>query len=131
MNLQNLTNASFEISPKKWLHQCNRCNYKWSSTKELPQTCANKQCRSRYWNKERTDRISIKSKSEFQSQNMVIIRHLKNLRGLAEDDDKFRFVLITFLEQLDYSEDPEMRMISSDFRRKYVGNATRSLKQNE
>ena len=34
-----------------WLHVCNRCHRKWTSTIQKPGTCA--KCRSPYWNKPR------------------------------------------------------------------------------
>jgi len=34
-------------------HYCNRCSYQWVSHKEFPIACANKKCRSQYWNKVR------------------------------------------------------------------------------
>lgn len=32
---------------------CNRCDYKWVGKMETPNTCANAQCRTPYWNKPR------------------------------------------------------------------------------
>lgn len=36
-----------------YLHDCNRCDYQWTSKKQDPQTCANPKCRSPYWDKPR------------------------------------------------------------------------------
>ena len=44
---------SKEIAENIWLHECKRCNYKWTSKIELPGSCANQKCRSPYWDKER------------------------------------------------------------------------------
>lgn len=44
---------SKKITENLWLHQCNRCRHEWPSKLEKPNTCANKKCRSPYWNKPR------------------------------------------------------------------------------
>ena len=43
------------------INTCNRCNYKWVGKIETPNTCANSQCRTPYWNKPRI-RKQIKRK---------------------------------------------------------------------
>ena len=35
------------------INTCNRCDYKWVGKIETPNTCANSQCRTPYWNKPR------------------------------------------------------------------------------
>lgn len=38
---------------------CKRCGHTWTTkTDELPGTCPNPSCRSRYWNREKTNRPS-------------------------------------------------------------------------
>ena len=56
-----LYDVSKRVTGKIWLHTCNRCGYEWTSKTKNPQTCANKSCRSPYWNKERV-RPTRKSK---------------------------------------------------------------------
>jgi hypothetical protein len=36
-----------------WLHECGRCGHLWTSQVESPATCAQRDCRSPYWNKPR------------------------------------------------------------------------------
>jgi len=38
---------------KYWTHICNRCGNHWVSRLETPKSCANRKCRSIYWNKSR------------------------------------------------------------------------------
>ena len=44
---------SKKITENIWLHKCNRCQHDWVSKMEIPNTCADKKCRSPYWNKPR------------------------------------------------------------------------------
>lgn len=44
---------SQEIAKGIFLHECNRCQYKWTSKAASPERCANPDCRSPYWNRER------------------------------------------------------------------------------
>lgn len=36
-----------------WRHECNRCGNVWYSRNKSPRSCANKKCKSPYWNKAR------------------------------------------------------------------------------
>ena len=36
------------------IYTCTRCGYKWAGRPNKPKTCANKKCKSKYWDKERT-----------------------------------------------------------------------------
>jgi len=38
------------LSPEYPLHKCNRCGYEWYSKNKKPNTCADRKCRSKYWN---------------------------------------------------------------------------------
>jgi len=49
-----------------WLHECNRCKYKWISKKKEPVSCANPKCRSPYWNKPR-----VRKKKKGHSNSLV------------------------------------------------------------
>ena len=46
---------SRKITKNYWLHRCNRCEYEWPSKREKPNTCADKKCRSPYWNSPELD----------------------------------------------------------------------------
>ena len=51
--MKTLIQKSKKIAGNNWLHKCNRCKYEWVSKKKTPNTCAEKKCRSPYWNKPR------------------------------------------------------------------------------
>jgi hypothetical protein len=44
---------SQEVSKGIFLHECNRCDFKWTSKAASPGSCANQKCRSPYWDKKR------------------------------------------------------------------------------
>jgi len=48
------------LTPEKsidgiYTHTCNRCGYSWETETETPNNCAN--CKSRYWNKPRKNKM--------------------------------------------------------------------------
>lgn len=45
---------------------CNRCNYNWTPKEDaIPKTCANKKCKSPYWNKKRINTIKLQKEKIF------------------------------------------------------------------
>ena len=48
-----LTSQINKVTPKLFIHNCNRCNHKWIGKLAEPKTCANPKCRTPYWNKPR------------------------------------------------------------------------------
>ena len=99
-------------------HRCSRCSYLWTS-KITPKTCANKSCRSPYWNKERANKKNKIYFTSLTKNDLTIFRHLENLKGLAEDDNSYSFILLSYLGALDDSRNPRMVEIANNFRKKY------------
>lgn len=49
-----IENLVFRKKPENYfLNTCNRCGHTWQGATDSPKTCANKKCKSPYWNKER------------------------------------------------------------------------------
>jgi hypothetical protein len=47
------SSSSMKLFGKYVMHTCNRCGNQWVSKLEEPKSCANRKCRSIYWNKVR------------------------------------------------------------------------------
>lgn len=48
-----ISSMSKKVDGNYWRHECNRCDHIWYSTTSDPKTCADKDCKSPYWNKKR------------------------------------------------------------------------------
>lgn len=48
-----ISTMSKKVDGNYWRHECNRCDHIWYSTTPDPKTCADKDCKSPYWNKKR------------------------------------------------------------------------------
>ena len=48
-----LMKSSMKLFGDYVMHTCNRCGNQWVSKLEEPKSCANRKCRSIYWNKTR------------------------------------------------------------------------------
>lgn len=126
-----LMEYSLLIFPNVWLHKCNRCKYTWSSGKFNPKTCANKLCRSPYWNKERKNYKKTDSTNEILEDIKFYTKHLKeSLVRLSYDTEfgvKDKSELKNQLEILENSLVSKIRNISNEYKRKNTSHSKKNV----